>query len=137
MYETPEEISIYEICRTIYELSDNISSEILKATTDIIMSYVHHVFNTCFKIGYGPHYFKKSVNIVLRKPNKDDYIKAKSYHSVALLNTMAKVLEAILAKCLSYLATKHTFLPRTYMGRQIGTSPNHTYQYLLEQMYAA
>lgn len=138
-YETPEEISTHEICGAIYELSsgrapglDNIPSEILKATTDIIMSHVYLVFNACFKIGYCPHHFKKSVTVVLRKPNKDDYTKAKSYRPVALLNTLGKVLEAILTKRLSYLATEHTLLPRTHMGGRKGTSTNHACHYLLE-----
>ena len=74
---------------------------------------------------------------MLRKPNKDDYTKAKSYCPVALLNILGKVLEAILAKHLSYLATEHTLLPRTHMGGQKGTSTDHVCHYLLEQVYAA
>lgn len=33
---------------------------------------------------------------MLHKLNKDDYIKAKSYYPLVLLNTLGKVLEAIL-----------------------------------------
>lgn len=100
------------------------------------MLHVHLVFNACFKIGYCPHHFKKSVTVVLLKPNKDDYTKAKSYRPVALLNTLGKVLEAILAKRLSYLATEHTLLLRTHMGRQKGTFTDHACHYLLDQVYA-
>ena len=143
-YETLEKISTYEICAAIYELSsrrapglDDIPNKILKATTDVIMLHIHLVFNLCFKVGYCPHHFKKSVTVVLRKHNKDDYTKAKSYCPVALLNTLGKVLEAILAKRLSYLATEHALLPRTHMGRRKGTSTDNAFHYLLEQVYAA
>lgn len=142
-YETLEKISTYEICAAIYELSsrrapglDDIPNKILKATTDVIMLHIHLVFNLCFKVGYCPHHFKKSVTVVLRKHNKDDYTKAKSYCPVALLNTLGKVLEAILAKRLSYLATEHALLPRTHMGRRKGTSTDRACHYLLEQVYA-
>lgn len=101
------------------------------------MSYIHLVFNACFKIKYCPHYFKKSVTVVLRKLSKDDYTKAKSYCSVTLLNTLGKVLKAILAKRLNYLATEHIFFLCTHMGRRKGISTNHAYHYLLEQVYAA
>lgn len=107
-YKTSQEISTYEICETIYELSsrratglDNIPSKVLKATIDIVMLHVYFVFNAYFKNGYCPYHFKKSVTVVPCKPNKDDYIKAKSYRLVALLNILGKVLEAILAKRLN------------------------------------
>lgn len=122
-YETPKEINIYKISLMIYELSsgwapelENISSKILKAITDTIILHIHLVFNACFKIGYCLYYFKKSVIVVLHKYNKDDYIKAKSYYPIILLNTFGKVLEAILAKCLGYLASKYILLPYRHMG---------------------
>lgn len=144
LYEIPKKNSRYKIRRAIYELSsgwtpklDNILSKIPKATTDIIMSHVYLIFNACFKIGYYPYYFKKSVIEVLCKPNKDDYTKLKSYHLMMLLNTLGKVLEAILAKRLSYLVTKHTLLSHTHIGRRKDTSTNHKYYYILKQVYAA
>lgn len=52
LHKTPEKISTQKIYKAIYELSskwtlelNNISSKILKAITDIIMLYVHFVFN--------------------------------------------------------------------------------------------
>lgn len=99
--------------------------------------HVHNVLNTCFKIGYCPHHFKKSGTVVLHKNNKNDYTKAKSNRPVALLNTLGKVLEAIPAKRLSYLAAEHTLLPCTHMGGRKGTSTDHACHYLLEQVYTA
>ena len=144
LYETPEKISIDEICGAIYELSsrrapglDNICSKILKATIDIIMLHVHLIFNAYFKIRYCPHHFKKSIIVVLCKPNKDNYIKVKSYCPIALLNTLSKLLETILAKRLSYLAIKHTLLLCIHMGGQKSTSTDHVCHYFFKQVYAA
>ncbi len=73
---------------------------------------------------------------MLHKNNKDDYTKAKFYYLVALLNTLGKVLEAILAKRLSYLATEYTFLLCTYIDRRKDASTEHACHYLIEQVYA-
>lgn len=93
--------------------------------------------NTYFKIEYYPHQFTKSVTIVLHKLNKDNYKKAKAYHQVALLNTLDKVLEAILAKCFSYLAIDYAFFSCMYMNRYKSTSIDNIYYHLLEQVYIA
>lgn len=123
LYEISEKICIYKICVAIYKLLseqvpklNNIPSKILKVIIDIIISQINLVFNACFKIRYYLYYFKKLITVVLRKSNKNDYIKAKSYCPMLLLNTLGKVLKAILAKHLSYLAIKHILLPYMYMG---------------------
>ena len=141
-YKTPKKIITHEICVAIYKLLsgralrlDNIPNKILKAAIDVIMLHIYHVFNACFKFKYYPHHFKKSITIVLGKHNKDDYTKAKFFRPVVLLNTLDKVLKAILAKCLSYLATKHALLPYIYKGGDKGTSTNYAYYYLLKQVY--
>lgn len=67
------------------------------------------MFNTCFKVKYYLYYFKNSITIISHKINKENYTKAKFYCLVVLLNTLGKVLEAILAKSLKYLVTKYVF----------------------------
>lgn len=90
------------------------------------------VFNTYFKVEYYLYHFKKSVTIVPCKINKDDYTKAKSYCLVVLLNTLSKVLEAILAKRLSYLATEYILLFQMHINGRKSTYTNNAYYYLLE-----
>lgn len=99
------------------------------------MLHIYLVFNTCFKVGYYLYHFKKSITIVSCKINKDDYTKAKSYCPMVLLNTLSKVLDAILVKCLSYLATEYVLLFQIYISKRKSTYTNNAYYYLLEQVY--
>ena len=59
---------------------------------------------------------------MLRKPRKSDYTLAAAYRPLLLLNTLGKVLEAIMARRLSYWAEKHKPLPDTQFGGRSGRS---------------
>jgi hypothetical protein len=58
--------------------------------------------------------------VVLRKPGKPDYAVPGAYRPISLLNTLGKLLEAVIARRLSYLAEKHGLLPDTQFGRRPG-----------------
>ena len=63
--------------------------------------------------------WKHFTTVVLRKPGKPKYNVAKVYRPIALLNTMIKVLTAILAKQLMYYAEEHNLLPANHFrGRK-------------------
>jgi hypothetical protein len=47
---------------------------------------------------------------VLRKPRKSDYSIPGAYYPISLLNTLGKLLEAVIARRLSYFAEKHGLL---------------------------
>jgi hypothetical protein len=42
-------------------------------------------------------YFRELVTVVLRKPSKDNYTALKAYCLIALLNTISKVIDAVVA----------------------------------------
>src|SRR5438045_6494355 len=46
--------------------------------------------------------WKTSITITLRKTGKDDYTKPKSYWPIALLDTIGKIMESIIAIRISY-----------------------------------
>ena len=63
--------------------------------------------------------FKEAHVIVLRKSNKEDYAQSKAYRSIALLNTLDKTLESIIAIRINYLTEFNALLPKEQMrGRQ-------------------
>jgi hypothetical protein len=51
--------------------------------------------------------------MVLLKPGKREYPVPEAYRPISLLNTLGKLLEAVIARRLSYLAEKHGLLPDT------------------------
>ena len=58
--------------------------------------------------------------MVLRKPGKPDYPSPTTYHPILLLNTLGKVLEAVIAGRLSCYAETYDLLPNTQFGGRPG-----------------
>ena len=81
-----------------------------------------------------PH-FKASTTIVLKKPNKGDYSKVKSYRPITLLDTLSKALESVLAKRISYLAIQHNLLPKMHIRGRKSTSVEHAVHLAVERIY--
>jgi hypothetical protein len=62
------------------------------------------------------------------------YDVAKAYRPIALLNTLGKVLEKIVARRVSALAEEHNLLPTTQMGARPGRSTVTALEMLTEQI---
>ena len=95
------------------------------------------MFNSCLRLGYYPKHFRDSITVILQKPQKDDYTAAKSYHPVALLNTLGKLLDAVVAGRIAYVAEKSQMLPTMHMGGRKGRSTDHALHHLVERIHAA
>ena len=76
------------------------------------------------------HYtpWKTFTTVVLCKPGKPRYDTLKAYRPIALLNTMWKVLAAIIADQLTYLMEKHQLLPSHHFGGRPGQTTMDTIQ---------
>jgi hypothetical protein len=70
------------------------------------------------KIFYEP--WKVSTTVVLRKPGKPRYNIPKAYRPIALLNTMWKVLIAIVASHITFITEKHQLLPANHFSSRPG-----------------
>lgn len=62
------------------------------------------------ELGYHPMQWKQAIIIILRKPNKPDYSIPGAYRPISLLNTLGKLLEAVMARRLSYYAETYSLL---------------------------
>ena len=67
---------------------------------------------------YDP--WKTSTTVVLRKPGKPRYDTPKAYRPIALLNTLCKVLTAIMAEVMTYYTEKYQLLPANHFGGRPG-----------------
>jgi ribonuclease HI len=117
--------------------ADGISNGILHQTLDILLPSLLKLFNACLEQGYCPAHFKDSITVVLRKPGKDDYTQPKAYRPIALLNTLGKALEAIIANRLAYMADVHKLLPSRHTGGRKLASTEHAIHFLLQQIHQA
>ena len=56
---------------------------------------------------------------------------------MALLNTLGKLLDAVVVGRIAYMAEKSQILPTTHMGGRKGRSTDHALHHLVERIYAA
>jgi hypothetical protein len=64
--------------------------------------------------------WKEFITVVLRKPRKLRYDMLKAYRPIALLNTIWKVITAIVANHIAYVTEKHQLLPANHFSSHPG-----------------
>ena len=80
------------------------------------------LFNAVFTLRMYYEPWRESITVILCKPSKLDYSVPKAYRPIALLNTTAKLLSAIVTDRASYLLESHSLLPSTHFGGCPGCS---------------
>jgi hypothetical protein len=116
---------------------DGIPNKIWRILAPVITPALQHLFNACIRLGYNPEHFQQSVTVALRKEGERDFRILDSYRPVALLNTLGKFLEFIMATRLSYIIEEHGLLPKTHFGGRKGISVDHVIQHLLGTVHGA
>lgn len=112
---------------------DKIPNRLLKQCKSLYAPLAQ-LFTACLEIGYHPPCFKESTTIVLRKPQKPAYNVPKSYRPIALLNTMGKLLEKIVANRLSAALEEKGLLPEGQMGGRPRRSTLTAMELLVEKV---
>lgn len=95
---------------------DNIPNVVFTKCTDLLIHRLYHIFMAILKSSFYYEPWKQFTTVVLCKPGKPKYNIPKVYRPIALLNTTAKVLSAIVAKQLIFYAEKFDLLPPNYFG---------------------
>lgn len=73
-------------------------------------------FNACVNFGVQPSSLKLSNTVVIPKPNKPDYSRAKAYRPIVLLNCIGKLLEKVIAKRMQFDTQKYGILHPCQFG---------------------
>ncbi len=108
---------------------------ILQQLISTFLPILYQIFNASLNLSYCPLLFRTSITIAMQKPYKDDYSITKAYRPIALLDTIGKALESILAKKIRALTELHGLLPKTHFGGRRETSTEHAIHYLVEKTY--
>ena len=95
------------------------------------------LYNASWELGHHPNAFRESTTVVLRKPAKADYSLPNSYRPIALLNTLGKTMEKIIATRINHAVETESLLPRLHIGGRRARSPEHALHLLLEAIHAA
>jgi ribonuclease HI/retron-type reverse transcriptase len=114
---------------------DGIINKALQAGIDLIAAHLTRIYNQSLRLGYCPVSFRASITAVLRKPGKANYAVPKAYRPIALLNTIGKVVDAVVAWRLSYLVETHHVLPPTHMGGRKHRSTEHALHAVTAKIY--
>jgi ribonuclease HI len=116
---------------------DGIPNKVLQAASSILVGHLATVMNQSLKLRYCPAHFRNSTTVVLRKQGKDNYTTPKAYRPIALLNTIGKVMDAIIARRLSYLVERFHVIPRLHMGGRKLRSVEHALHNVVQRVYEA
>ena len=69
-----------------------------------------YIANTCLELDHWPNHFKKSIMIVIPKPNKSFYNSLKSFRPIVLLNTLGKLIKKVIRERLQFQAILNNFI---------------------------
>jgi hypothetical protein len=121
--QCPKHITKEELAAVIKRLPkkkapgpDSIANEALQRLSNTTQEHLARVLSRSLASGTIPRSLKESNTIVLRKERRQDYSLPSSYRPIALENTLAKLLEKIVADRLSQAAEEYDLLPWAQMG---------------------
>jgi hypothetical protein len=115
--------------------SDDISNRILKILCTKIMLSLVSLFRACVTLNYHSLCFRIAHIIALKKLNRKDYSNVKTYRFIALLNTLSKILESVVARRISSLAETHDMLSISQMSERKNRSCETALKLLTEQIH--
>ncbi|KAI1005137.1 hypothetical protein K3495_g3081 [Podosphaera aphanis] len=100
---------------------DGIPNRLLKQCKRILSKPLAELFNACLSLEYHPKGFKESITV--------------AYRPIALLNTMGKLLEKLIANRISKAAEEYNLLPEEQMGARPKRSTISAIELLTEQIH--
>jgi hypothetical protein len=116
---------------------DGIGFGVWQRLLPVTVRWIITTFQALMQLACVPRLWKVATIVVLRKPNKLDYTKAKAYRPISLLRTMAKALEAIVATRLSYVVERYNLLLTNYIGGRRRRSSEQAVMVLVEAIREA
>ena len=113
---------------------DGIPNIVLTKCADTLIDHLYHIYKAIldYSLYYAP--WKLSTTVVLRKPGKPRYDTPKAYRPIALLNTMSKVLTALMAELMTYYTETHQLLPDHHFGGRPGRTTSDAVHLLVHKI---
>jgi hypothetical protein len=145
-FEVRREVTIKDIARALSEThswkapgEDLIPTGLIKACGRPLFQILAVLYTRCLELQWYPPRFKRAKTVVLAKPGKSPatYRTAKGYRPIALLPTLGKVLEAIMAKRVAEAAEWNGLLPDEQMGNRAGRSTELAVRLVVAQVQEA
>ncbi|PLW35910.1 hypothetical protein PCANC_17902 [Puccinia coronata f. sp. avenae] len=99
---------------------DHIPNEVLSLCAPDIADALTTLFNRCIREGVFPLAWRSATTTIIRKFNKPDYTSPGAYRPIALLSTLSKTFETVLANRLTFWAESRKALPEGHSGGRRG-----------------
>jgi hypothetical protein len=111
----------------------------LKACGDPLNAVLAALTTRCFQLGWFPSRFKRAKTVVLQKPGKPPatYRTPGGYRPIALLPTIGKVIEAVVARRITTVAEAYGLLPVEQMGNRAYRSTELAIRLVVAQVQEA
>ena len=137
-----ETVTRREIIKIVYKVNLNKASKInkiinktLRQFARIIIEQIRFLFDKYIKKSIQSSHFKKVFIIMLRKSDKKNYTKSLLYKSIALLNTLSKMLKSIMSKCFRYIVETLSTLSNIQMNARKQWSINTILQFITKKIH--
>jgi hypothetical protein len=114
---------------------DGIPNGFLQAMGSKMAEAIAQLAMACWKLGHYPQQFKEARTITLQKPDKPKYSDPGAWRPIALLSTIGKVIETLIAKRIGKVAEENHLLPDTQMGARVGRSMEIALELLTRQIH--
>ena len=92
------------------------------------------IASACLALGFFPKEFKSARTVVIRKLGKESYAIPKAWRPIALLPTIGKVIETLIAGRLADAVEAAGLLPKAQMGNRPGRSTETAIDLLVAQI---
>jgi hypothetical protein len=136
---TPEQVSVQLKKLKLYKVPgpNGIPNVILTKYANLIIDRLTHIYMVLLEEELLFKLWKEFITVVLRKPRKPRYDAPKAYCPIALLNTMWKVVTAVMASHITYVTEKHQLLPANHFGGRPGRTITDAMHLLVNKIKAA
>ena len=113
---------------------DGIPNIVLTKSANVIVDRLYYIYKAILEqdVYYKP--WRASTTVVLRKPGKPRYDIPKAYRPIALLNTMSKVLTALMAELMTFYTETHQLLPAHHFGGRPGRTTTDAVHLLIHKI---
>ena len=115
---------------------DGIPNIVLTICADLIVDVLYFISQAMLdeSLMFKPW---KEFTVVIWKPEKSNYSMPKAYRPIVLLNTMWKVITAIVANRITFYTEKYQLLPANHFGGRPGRTTSDAIHMLTNSIKAA
>ena len=138
------ELQEEEIQRKVFEAKpwkapgrDGLPAGVWRNIWPAVKEDVVTLFRSSLREGVVPLQWKEARIIPLKKPRKEKYTAAKAWRPISLLPSLGKILEAVIAERISFMAEEYGLLPGNHYGARKGRGTEQAMVHLQERIFRA